>query len=309
MAEVIKVMRNSLSALLVVRALIVMVLGVAVPVFAFGQAKNDRTTSPNADRSDALVSRSESAATATANVPTRPNSPAPSVSSYNWAGGYIGGHIGWGWGRADTTFTPLPNATQFIDLAATTLRTHPRGFSSGAQGGYNWQTGRFVVGVEADISWSRMSGTALVTPIIKNNGTAFPGNGFLTTRQDTKWFGTLRPRLGVAFDRVLLYGTGGLAYGRVNYSANSDFRPGVPTSIPFFQYPASFSKTKTGWTAGGGVEVGISKHWSWKAEYLYYDLGNLSFTANPVPANPPFQVAYGWETKAHTFNTGLNFRF
>src|SRR6266540_6527795 len=265
MAEVIKVMRNSLSALLVVRALIVMVLGVAVPVFAFGQAKNDRTTSPNADRSDALVSRSESAATATANVPTRPNSPAPSVSSYNWAGGYIGGHIGWGWGRADTTFTPLPNATQFIDLAATTLRTHPRGFSSGAQGGYNWQTGRFVVGVEADISWSRMSGTALVTPIIKNNGTAFPGNGFLTTRQDTKWFGTLRPRLGVAFDRVLLYGTGGLAYGHMNYSANADFRPGVPTSILFFQYPAS--------------------------------------------ANPPFQVVYGWETKAHTFNTGLNFRF
>jgi opacity protein-like surface antigen len=55
--------------------------------------------------------------------------------------------------------------------------------------------------------------------------------------------------------------------------------------------------------------VAISKHWSWKAEYLYYDLGNQSFTANPAPANPPFQVAYRWQTKAHTFNTGINFRF
>jgi outer membrane immunogenic protein len=194
-------------------------------------------------------------------------------------------------------------------MTPTTLRPNPSGFLGGAQGGYNWQTGHFVIGGEADISWSRMSGTATVTPIIKNNGTPFPGAGFLTAHQDTKWFGTIRPRAGIAFDRVLLYGTGGLAYGRVNYSANSDFRPGVPTSILFFQYPASLSKTKTGWTVGGGVEVGINQHWSWKAEYLYYDLGNQSITANPIPANPPFQVSYRWETKAHTFNAGINFRF
>ncbi len=302
-------MRHSLSARLVVRALMLAALCVAVPTFAFGQEQNDRTILPNADRSGAPVSRSESGSAGAVTVPTQPNSPAPSATSYNWKGGYIGGHIGWGRGRADTTFTPLPSATQFIDLAPKSLRPDPRGLSGGAQGGYNWQTGRFVVGVEADISWSRMSGTAVVTPIIKNNGSAFPGAGFLIARQDTKWFGTLRPRAGIAFDRVFLYGTGGLTYGRVNYSANSDFRPGVPTSILFFQYPASFSKTKTGWTAGGGVEVGISKRWSWKTEYLYYDLRRESFTANPIPANPPFQVAYRWETRAHTFNTGLNFRF
>jgi outer membrane immunogenic protein len=195
-------------------------------------------------------------------------------------------------------------------MTPTTLRPDPSGFNGGAQGGYNWQTGHFVVGGEADISWSRMSGTARVAPIIKNNGTPFPGAGFLTAHQDTKWFGTLRGRMGITpTPRVLIYGTGGLAYGHVNYSANSDFRPGVPTQILFFQYPASLSKTKTGWTVGGGVEVGINKHWSWKVEYLYYDLGNQSLTANPIPANPPFQVAYRWETKAHTFNAGINFRF
>jgi outer membrane immunogenic protein len=286
-----------------------MVLGVVVPVFAFGQEQNDRTPPGNAGRSDALVSRSESGSAAAVTVPAQPNSPAPSATSYNWKGGYIGGHIGWGRGQAHTTFTPLPTSTQFIDMRPTTLRPDPSGFNGGAQGGYNRQMGHFVVGGEADISWSRMSGTDRVSPIIMNNGSAFPGAGFLITRQDTKWFGTLRPRAGIAFDRVLLYGTGGLAYGHVNYSANSDFRPGVPTSILFFQYPASLSKTKTGWTVGGGVEVGINQHWSWKAEYLYYDLGNQSITANPIPANPPFQVSYRWETKAHTFNAGINFRF
>jgi outer membrane immunogenic protein len=289
-----------------------MVLGVAVPISTSAQDTKDRSTATNAaEGSEPLVSRSESGSVTTAKASARPDSPVPApATSYTWTGGYVGGHFGWGWGRANTTFTPLPTAAQFIDMRPTTLRQDPSGFSVGVQGGYNWQTGHFVIGGEADISWSRVNGTATVTPIIMNNGTPFPGAGFLTTRQETKWFGTVRARAGIAFDRVLIYGTGGLAYGHVNYSANADFRPGVPTQILFFQYPASLSKTKTGWTAGFGVEVALpGSHFSWKAEYLYYDLGKESFTANPVPVNPPFQVAYTWETKAHTFNTGINFRF
>ena len=303
-------MRNSISGWLIVTGL-AMVLGLSAPVSTSAQDKKDSSTATNtAEGSEPLVSRSESRAVAAATRSAVPNSPAPApATSYNWTGGYVGGHVGWGKGRANTSFTPLPNATQFIDMTPTTLRPDPSGFNGGVQGGYNWQMGHFVIGGEADISWSRMSGTATVTPIIKNNGTPFPGAGFLTAHQNTTWFGTLRPRAGIAFNRVLIYGTGGLAYGHVNYSANADFRPGVPTQILFFQYPASLSKTKTGWTVGGGVEVGINKHWSWKAEYLYYDLRKETFTANPVPVNPPFQVAYTWETKAHTFNTGINFRF
>lgn len=299
-------MRNSLSGWLIVRALAV-VLGVVVPISAFGQEKNDRSTTTNtAERSDVVVLRAESGSLAAATASAHP-APSPAATSSNWQGGYIGGHIGWGRGRADTIFTPLPTAAQFVDLAPTTLRPDPSGLNGGVQAGYNWQTGHFVVGPEADFSWSRMSGTATVTPIIKNNGTPFPGVGLLTAHQDTKWFGTVRLRAGAAFGQVFLYGTGGLAYGHVNYSANSDFRPAGPPGP--FRYPASLSQTKTGWTVGGGGEVRINQHWSWKAEYLYYDLGNLSFTANPVPTNPPFQVAYQWQTRAHTFNTGINFRF
>ncbi len=297
-------MRNSLFGGLMTAALALM-LALATPHYTSAQdnKKDSATVTHTAETaSEVLVPRSETA--------TKPETPLPPpATSYDWTGGYVGGHVGWGQGRANTTFTPLPNATSFIDLRPTTLRPEPSGFNGGAQGGYNWQTGHFVVGAEADLSWSRMSGTARVTPITMNNGSAFPGAGFLIARQDTKWFGTLRPRAGIAFDKVLIYGTGGLAYGNVEYSANADFRPGTTTPILFFQYPASFSKTKTGWTAGGGIEVGINRHWSFKAEYLYYDLRKESITANPLPVNPPFQVAYTWETKAHTFNTGINFRF
>src|SRR5712691_6521246 len=206
-------MRNRILGWLIVSGLVV--LGLSAPISTSAQDKKDSSIATNAaEGSEPLVSRSESRAVAVATGSPRPNSPAPApTTSYNWTGGYVGGHAGWGRGRGNTTFTPLPNATQFIDMTPTTLRPDPSGFSGGAQGGYNWQTGHFVIGGETDISWSRMSGTATVTPIIKNNGTPFPGTGFLVTHQDTKWFGTARARAGAAFGRVFLYGTGGLAYG------------------------------------------------------------------------------------------------
>ena len=276
-----------------VTGVLAVVIGGLVPLAVPAQTSQDKAPD--------VVARTETAPAVTAEARGVPKAPAP-TSTYSWKGGYIGGHIGYGWGRANTSFTPLPTAAQFINLAPTTLRPDPSGFNGGAQGGYNWQSGSFVGGFEADISWSRMSGTAVMTPFTQNTGASF--NGTLTAHQDTKWFGTLRPRVGGAFGKVFVYGTGGLAYGHVNYSANADFRPQGT-----IQYPAAISKTKAGWTAGGGVEVGINQHWSWKAEYLYYDLRKESFTANPVPANPPFQVAYTWETKAHTFNSGINYRF
>jgi outer membrane immunogenic protein len=239
----------------------------------------------------ATVSRSES---------PKPLAPAPLPS--NWAGGYVGFHLGYGWGRANTSFTPLPSATAFINLAPTTLRPDPHGVHAGGQVGYNWQSGSVVGGFESDISWTNMKGTAVVTPIIQNNGS--PWAGTLTAHQDTDWFGTLRARLGGSVGSALIYGTGGLAYAKVNYSANADFRPQGT-----IQYPSAFSKTKTGWTVGGGVEFAINNHWGVKGEYLYYKMSNESRTANPSPANPPFQVAYTWQTRAHILRGGLNYHF
>src|SRR5260370_33921921 len=165
-----------------------MMLGLSAPNSTSAQDKKDSSTATNgAEGSEPRVSRSESRPLASATGSSRPNTPPPApTTSYNWTGGYVGGHVGWGRGRANTTFPPLPNATQFIDLTPTTLRPDPSGFNGGAQGGYNWKMGHFVIGGEADISWSRMSGTATVMPIIKNNGTPFPGPGVLTAHHDPK---------------------------------------------------------------------------------------------------------------------------
>lgn len=273
--------------------IVVLVLCGLIPISAHAQASEDKTV--------ALVARTDVVAPEV--LTPKPPAPAPPASGYSWKGVYIGAHVGYGWGRAKTSFAALPTAAQFINLAPITLRNDPTGANAGAQAGYNWQSGKFVAGVETDFSWSRMRGTVVVVGITQNNGASW--NGSLTAHQDTKWFGTLRPRAGFTpTSKIFLYGTAGLAYGHVNYFDNADFRPQGP-----IQYPAAANKTKTGWTAGGGVEVGINKHWSLKAEYLYYDLGKQSLTGSPVPANPPFQVSYTSETKAHTFNTGVNFRF
>lgn len=242
-----------------------------------------------------------SAETTTAPAPPVPLPPPPG----KWTGWYIGGHLGYGWGRANTTFTPLPSAAQFISLAPTTLRPDPRGIVGGGQIGYNYQAAPFVYGIEFSMSASNMNGTVTQTPIIQNNSTSF--NGTLTAHQDTDWLATLRSRLGVlptSDRRVMLYVTGGYAAGRVNYSANSDFRPQGT-----IQYPAAITSTRNGWTIGGGVEVAVAPKVSVRGEYLYYDLGTQSFTANPTPSNPPFQVSYTWQTKGQVVTGGVNFHF
>ncbi len=225
--------------------------------------------------------------------------------AYNWSGFYVGANVGYGWGNADTFFNPLPSATTFVNLLPQTLGPDPKGVLGGLQAGYNWQSGKFVLGVETDIQASDIHGSTVVTPIIQNTGLPFPGAAFLSASQRIDWLGTLRLRAGFTpVDRLLLYVTGGLAYGDVSYNATTDFRP-VGTT----QYLASFRNTKTGWTAGAGAEWAFAQNWSAKVEYLYVDLGNASATVNAIPLLPPFQVAYTWKTTEHIARVGVNYKF
>jgi outer membrane immunogenic protein len=241
-----------------------------------------------------------------ADLPMRTKAPAMvPIPIYSWTGFYVGGNVGYGWGNADTFVNPLPTAAIFVNLLPQTLSPDPKGVIGGVQAGYNWQAGKFVVGVEADIQGSDVNGNVSVNPIIQNNNTPFPGAGFLASHQRLDWFGTARLRAGFTpVDRLLLYVTGGVAYGDVDYSAQTDFRP-VGTE----QYPAAFSRTKVGWTAGGGAEWAFAQNWSAKVEYLYMDLGSESTIANPVPPLPPFQVGYSWKTQEQIVRVGVNYKF
>ncbi len=283
----------------------VLAVGGLISFSAHAQIQNQQQVSQDKASDAVTVTEPGPASAATAPAPALPKPILPPPSTNKWTGPYGGGHVGYGWGKADTTFTPLPTATQFFDLAPTTLRPDPKGIIAGGQVGWNKQVGNMVFGPEFSISWSNMKGTAILIPIPRNNGTSFPGAGFLTTSENTNWFMTLRGRIGVLVNSsktVLVYGTGGFASAHVNYIANSDFRPGGT-----IQYPASFTKNKGGYTAGAGIEVAVAPHVSVFGEYLYYNVGNASITANPSPANPPFQVAYQWQTRASIVRGGINF--
>jgi outer membrane immunogenic protein len=278
---------------------------------ACAQQQPGQEKDPNFSQAVLVASAATAPATTTIAVPAPAPAPPPSASGFSWTGPYVGVTFGYASANAATFVNPLPTAAVFVNLAPQTLSQDPTGLLGGGELGYNWQRGHFVLGPEADISAAGIDGTKTVAPITQNNGTPFPGAGnHITVNQRTDALSTVRGRLGFTLgSRVLVYGTGGLAIGHVGYTANTDFRP-VGTE----QYIAAFSKTKTGWTGGGGVEFAVGKGFTARAEYLHYNLGSQSFTANPSipfpPSAPPFQVAYTWnDATANVVRFGFGFKF
>jgi outer membrane immunogenic protein len=215
-----------------------------------------------------------------ADLAARPYTKAPIIvdPGYNWSGFYIGGNVGYSWGRerTDGTLTgsqnvsvfrtgPPPSPAPQFPPVTTALATQPLigranmdGVIGGGQIGYNWQASRWLFGLEADFQGSDERATADVCTVA---GCPL-GSSILTANYKLDWFGTVRGRAGfLATDRVLLYATGGLAYGHLAASA-----PLVPLS---------WGSTRAGWTVGAGAEAAIDRNWSVKVEYLYVDLGNI----------------------------------
>jgi outer membrane immunogenic protein len=151
------------------------------------------------------------------------------ITAYNWTGFYAGANLGGEWLR-----DKMNNGT-----ASATVT--PGSVTGGLQAGYNFQTGPWVLGAEADVGYSRPT---------KSNAVG---------RVEKDWSGTLRARAGYAFDNVLLYGTGGLAVANFKLDDNT----------------AALRRTTTraGWTLGAGAEVAFTKNISVKGEYLYADFG------------------------------------
>jgi outer membrane immunogenic protein len=219
----------------------------------------------------------------------------------NWTGLYIGGNVGYGWGNGNTDVTNLPSQA-ISDILNATLHDDPKGVIGGGQIGYNWQIGSIVTGLEADIQGSGIHGSSSAPLINFRNGNPFNGFAF-NSDQKLSWFGTVRGRLGVTVTpSLLLYGTGGLAYGQVQLSGVTTLAAPQTT---FF--PASLNTTKAGWTAGGGAEWMFTRGWSAKVEYLHIDLGNVSATS----ALDAFGDGTNYRTHAQydTVRFGVNYHF
>jgi|SRR6185437_1296724 len=230
--------------------------------------------------------------------------PMPVAAVYNWTGFYVGGNVGYSWGNSDTD-TFFNNAPFFSITHPDALRLN--GIVGGGQVGFNWQaTPTWVFGVEADWQASDEKASGSVSDPF---AVPFVSVGTVTTSYEAKIssFGTLRGRVGYTWDRLLVYGTAGLAYGQVKLSGTTN-ESGVSVGGPFnLSTPFSSSESNTGWVAGAGIEGAIVNSWSWKAEYLYVDLGSLDVTTP--------NLNFGGTNTVHTKFTdniirgGINYRF
>jgi outer membrane immunogenic protein len=233
----------------------------------------------------------------------------PAAIPLSWTGFYAGLNVGYGWGRSGNDwnyFAPgiggapalqticAPAGFAFCAIGSDSNKL--KGVIGGAQLGYNWQWARYVAGLETDFQFSGQRGDAISRVINGTNGIAFgiPVTGTVTGTYTEKitWLGTLRGRVGYTFDPVLLYVTGGLAYGRITTigsatALGSNVGPGcVPLQPLGAQCPlATWDKgvTKAGWTVGAGAEGVITGNWSWKVEYLHVDLGKTGTTFPTLP--------------------------
>jgi len=217
-----------------------------------------------------------------ADLPVKAPVMPPTAAPYSWTGFYLGIEGGGGW--ADTRHTNAINGIHSGDVSI-------NGGLFGGTYGYNLQLGSWVLGLEGDFSWSGIK---------KNFHDSIPDQFFcsipdspINCLTNLRWLGTDRARLGYVWDRLLVYGTAGVAYGNVQGTlANADFLVSVGNN------------TRTGFIFGGGVEWAFASAWSVKAEFLRTDFGTKTtyFISNRFPENVSL-------TNIDVVRVGLNYHF
>jgi len=201
--------------------------------------------------------------------------------AHSWNGFYVGGVVGAG------IVTP-----QFNDLddffTFSSWQAGKWAMTGGLTGGYNWQSGSAVFGVEADINWTNFSNTLT--------------NPDFDSQFDSKWnwFSTVRGRFGLALDRTLIYATAGVALVSQEYRV-SEPRDGCDNG----KVCAKRKRTEVGLALGAGAEYAFGNNWSLKAEYLFIKLPTQD--ANDFANNS--DAAFQFTTEAHFARIGLNYRF
>jgi outer membrane immunogenic protein len=206
--------------------------------------------------------------------------PPPAVApAFSWTGFYAGLQGGYSWGDARSAYDdPLLAAVAPIDSM------NLDGWFGGVEAGANYQFGNgLVIGLEADIAIADISDT--VYDVAADLLNSHPGN---TITSKTDAVGTVRGRLGFAFDRTLLYGTGGLAVAHTEVTATEG--------------NLSDDAVLTGWTVGAGVEQALTDRVSAKVEYLYSEFGDHTWYEGEAYASTS-------SSSSSTIRAGLNLHF
>jgi outer membrane immunogenic protein len=294
--------------------------------------------------STAIAMLSAVGAASAADLPTRKGPPIAPVyvpPVFTWTGFYVGANAGYGWrnnNNNDGGFLPL-NAVivgggGFFPVSS---GGGSGGFLGGVQAGYNYQFSPgagFVVGAEADIDWANFgrnnsNNGALFTSfsLPQFPGTTFSPSGLAvsTHSNNNQWFGTLRLRAGYAWDRFLVYGTGGLAYGSIRNNGNGFGGGFIATTTAGFTNPVSGvagpstafiggatsggSSSRAGWTLGVGAEYAITYNWTVKAEYLYANFGSVKTGGGFLFPGAAIALNHSRDLDVNVIRLGVNYKF
>jgi outer membrane immunogenic protein len=218
-----------------------------------------------------------------ADLPAYTKAPALATPLYDWSGFYVGVFGGGGFGNHNLT-----NALGNAGFANFTLNYESTGAIAGGEVGYNAQSGNYLVGVEADGFWSGIKGSDV--------GAFNAGNAAAIDATNVRKGATVRARGGITVDRLLLFFTGGWAYGDFLHT-NTD---------PVFGID-QFSTHRSGLTAGAGIAYALTNNVIGKFEYRYYDFGAYTRAGNPLTPNG--QLPYTVNNTYSVVTLGLDFKF
>jgi outer membrane immunogenic protein len=234
------------------------------------------------------------AAAGAADLPSRYNpsilSPAP-VST--WTGFYVGAQLGYAWGGDQTVIKAAGFPFTFVAPDHDTS-----GFVGGVHAGFNYQAGAAVFGLEGDLELAGIDGKVGLA-----GSGSFPGYS-ITSSTEIDFQGSLRARAGLAFDRVMVYGTGGLAFASVKNNYGAILPAGNVFGVPRGIYGSSADEIRWGWTLGAGIEYAISNNLMARVEYRYTNFNKFD--------NQPSFLAAGvaeQEPDFHTLRIGASYKF
>ncbi|MGA8156996.1 MAG: hypothetical protein WB822_12480 [Rhodoplanes sp.] len=243
--------------------------------------------------------------------------------AFTWTGCYLG--INGGWIGSDESYeTSLgslvpgavpfgPNATQAdVDLLRRSFSSDESGETAGGQFGCQWQLGAVVLGGEWDWNWSGLEENNNANfgevPLVSNPVVHWPARVEHHHKQ-LDWFMTARARLGwTAWDRLLIYATGGLAVGAYDAFTNV---PSFNDGIPGLVYNGAYREKRVGYIAGGGFEWAFANNWTAKAEFLYLDFGSFDYISPVSDLNEGRNTAWRTHVDAQEYvvRVGLNYLF
>ena len=189
-------------------------------------------------------------------------------ATYDWTGFYLGANAGIAWNNSSLDQDVYLEGDRARDLR-NSIDGDQTAFTAGGILGYNYQIDQIVLGVEADINYLGFSDS-------NKNDVILADGAYSRTSFEADWYGTIRARLGFAIDNVLIYGTGGAAYGHME----ADGKLVIGDNV----WKGSTEATNWGWTVGAGAEYGID-NWSLGLEYLYVDLGDAEWDSNVIANN------------------------